>query len=148
MDSYLFSVTDKTCETIVDVAFLVDSSGSISRREWKLLLDFVKSVVNKLNVSSSGSHVALISYASHAVVELRFNTLTGDKLNPVEINKMVDRIRHHKGSTYMDRALQLADKEIFSERGGMRKAVRKVWKHPLLPIMMLVQSGFEEDLSP
>lgn len=133
-------MTGKTCKTIVDVAFLVDSSGSISDRDWRLLRDFVKSVVNKLNVSSSGSHVALISYASYAVVELRFNTLTGDKLNPVEINKVVDRIKHHKGYTYMDRALQLADKKIFSELGGMRQAVRKVWTHPLLPVIMLVQS--------
>lgn len=121
-----FLLSGKTCKSIVDVAFLLDSSGSISRRNWKLLLDFVKSSVEAFNVSPSGSHVASISYSSHAVVDFRFNTLTGDKLNPVELNKLVDRIKHQRGYTYIDRALVLANKEIFSERGGMRQAVRKV----------------------
>ena len=120
--------TGKTCKTIVDVAFLIDSSGSIGRRNWKLLLDFIKDSVEAFNVSPSGSHVASISYASRAVLDFRFNTLTGDKLNPVELNKLVDRIKHQRGYTYIDRALLLANKEIFSERGGMRQAVRKVWK--------------------
>ena len=132
-------MTDKACDTIVDVAFLLDSSGSITGRDWKLLLDFVKSLVEAFNVSSSGSHVALISYASHAVVNLRFNTLTGDKLNPLEINKIVDKTGHHKGYTYMDRALELADKEIFSERGGMRQAVRKVLQCLSSAVVFLIQ---------
>ena len=114
------------CKAVLDVAFLLDSSGSIGRRNWKLVLDFVKDAVKAFGFSPSGSHFASISYSSYAVVDFRFNTLTGDKLNAVELNKIVDRIKHQRGYTYIDRALLLADKEIFSERGGMRQAVRKV----------------------
>lgn len=110
----------------MDVAFLIDSSGSISRRNWKRLLEFVKSAVEAFDVSPSGSHVAVVSYSSYAVVGFRFNSLAGDKLNPKELNKLVDRIKHQRGYTYTDRALLLADKELFSERGGMRQEVRKV----------------------
>lgn len=108
------------------MAFLLDSSGSISRRNWKLVLEFLRDVIVAFDISPSGSHIASVSYSSYPVVDFRFNTLTGDKLNPAELNKIVDRIKHQRGYTYIDRALLLADKEIFSERGGMRQAVRKV----------------------
>lgn len=108
------------------MAFLIDSSGSISRRNWKLMLAFVRDAIDEFDVSSKGSHIASVSYSTRAVVDFRFNTLIGDKLNGAELHKLVDRIRHQRGFTYIDRALKLANKEIFSDKGGMRQAVRKV----------------------
>ena len=121
-----FPFTGEACKAVVDVAFLLDSSGSISRRNWKLLLDFLRDSIEAFDVTASGSHVASISYSSRAVVNFRFNTLTGDKLTSAELIKEVDKVKHQRGYTYIDRALLLADEEIFTERGGMRQAVRKV----------------------
>ena len=111
---------------MLDVAFLLDSSGSISRRNWKLVIEFLKDSIVAFDVSPSGSHVASISYSSYAVVNFRFNTLKGERLNANELSKFADKMKHQRGYTYIDRALLLADKEIFSQRGGMRQAVRKV----------------------
>ena len=119
-------ITEKKCKAIVDLAFVVDSSGSISRRNWKLMLAFVKDAISALDVSPKGSHVASVSYSSTAKVDFRFNTLTDDKLNSAELHKLVDKIRHQRGFTYIDRALKLANEEVFSDKGGMRQAVRKV----------------------
>lgn len=121
--SYL--LTEK-CKAIVDLAFVLDSSGSISRSNWKRLLAFVKDAISSLNVSPKGSHVASVSYSSYPKVDFRFNTLTNDKLNAKELRKFVDAIKHQRGFTYIDRALKLANEELFSDKGGMRQAVRKV----------------------
>ena len=110
----------------MDVAFLLDSSGSISRRNWKLLLAFVRDAIDAFDVSQKGSHIASVSYSTKPVVDFRFNTLVGDKLNGRELHKIVDRIRHQRGFTFIDKALALANKEIFSATGGMRKEVKKV----------------------
>ncbi|XP_022806051.1 uncharacterized protein LOC111343164 [Stylophora pistillata] len=119
-------IKEKKCKAIVDLAFVVDSSGSISRRNWKLLLAFLKDAISSLDVSPKGSHVASVSYSSYPKVDFRFNTLPNDKLNAEELHKLVNTIRHQRGFTYIDRAMKLANEEIFSDKGGMRQAVRKV----------------------
>jgi hypothetical protein len=52
--------------------------------------------------------------------------LTGEKLNPNEIKIMIDKIRHKRHFTYIDRALKLANQELFTTVGGMRDSVKKV----------------------
>lgn len=110
----------------MDLAFLIDSSGSITRGNWKLLKAFIKDAIDAFDVSPKGTHIASVSYATRAIVDYRFNTLIGDKLNGPGLHKFVDGIRHQRGFTYIDRALALANKEIFSNKGGMRQAVKKV----------------------
>lgn len=110
----------------MDLAFLIDSSGSISGRNWRLLKAFIKDAIDAFDVSPKGTHIASVSYSSRPVVDYRFNTLIGDKLNGPGLHKFVDKIRHQRGFTYIDRALELANKEIFSDKGGMRQAVKKV----------------------
>lgn len=110
----------------MDLAFLIDSSGSITRGNWKLLKAFIKDTIDAFDVSPKGTHIASVSYSTRAIVDYRFNTLIGDKLNVPGLHKFVDRIRHQRGFTYIDRALALANKEIFSEKGGMRQEVKKV----------------------
>ena len=67
-----------------------------------------------------------MSYSTWPVVDYRFNTLIGDKLNGPALHKFVDKIIHQRGFTYIDRALELANNEIFSDKGGMRQAAKKV----------------------
>ena len=118
--------TEEACKAIVDLAFLIDSSGSISGRNWRLLKAFIKDAIDAFDVSPKGTHIASVSYSTRAVVNYRFNTLIGDKLNGPGLLKFVDKIRHQRGYTYIDRALTLANEEIFSKKGGMRQEVKKV----------------------
>lgn len=117
---------EEACKAIVDLAFVIDSSGSISGRNWRLLKAFIKEAIDAFDVSPKGTHIASVSYSTRPVVDYRFNTLIGDKLNAPGLHKFVDKIRHQRGFTYIDRALALANKEIFSDKGGMRQAVKKV----------------------
>ena len=106
----------------MDIALIIDSSGSIGRTNWERVKRFVKSLVSKLDVSSSGTHVAAIAYSTNPVVEMRFwNTQSTD-----EVNRMIDRMTWQRGYTYTDKALQLADSDIFQIANGMRPNVPKV----------------------
>ena len=127
-----FFPTENECDTILDLAFLVDSSGSIRPVQWFVVLNFLKRFIDEFEVSPSGNHFASISYSTMPKVDFRFNTLAGNKLNSYELKRLVDKIPHQKGYTFIDKGLLLANEKIFSVEGGMRPAVRKVSQRCIL----------------
>ena len=114
--------TDKECKAVVDIAFIIDSSGSISRRNWERVKRFVKATTSKLDVSSSGARIAAIAYSTNPQVVMRFN----DYRDTDEVNRGFDGMKHQRGFTYTDKALQLAERDVFQTSNGMRINVPKV----------------------
>ena len=110
---------------MVDIAFIIDSSGSISRRNWERVKRFVKAATSKLDVSSSGARIAAIAYSTDPEVVMRFNDYQGTD----EVNLGFDGMRHQRGYTYTDKALELADRDVFQISNGMRFNVPKVSKN-------------------
>lgn len=115
--------TDKECRPVLDIAFIVDSSGSIGRSNWERVKRFVKSLISKLDVRSSGTRVAAISYSTNPEVVTRFISYQGTD----HVNRLIDRMRYQRGFTYTDRALLLADRDLFQRSNGMRSNVPKVF---------------------
>ena len=115
-------LTEKECRPIVDIALIIDSSGSIGRSNWARFKRFLKSLVNKLDVSPSATHVAALAYSNNPQVEFRFN----DAQATDAINDKLDKMRWQRGFTYTDKALLLADSDIFNAPNGMRSSVNKV----------------------
>lgn len=115
--------TDKECRPVLDIAFIVDSSGSIGRSNWERVKRFVKSLISKLDVRSSGTRVAAISYSTNPEVVTRFISYQGTD----HVNRLIDRMRYQRGFTYTDRALLLADRNLFQRSNGMRPNVPKVF---------------------
>ena len=115
-----------TCNVPLDFAILVDTSGSISRKNFKLLLHFIRSLVNSFQVSEDHTHIAIIEYSTRASVQLRFNDLPGRKLTKNNVFDIVNKLPHTRGYTFIDRALRLVNEEVFTLKGGMRDDVRKV----------------------
>ena len=105
---------------MADVAFIVDSSGSIGRRNWIKMLEFLKDMVNAFNVGPDKTHIAVLAYSTGAIVEFRFNRLTGSEVTVEGYSRLIDRIRFQRGYTFIDKALLLADREIFTTAAGMR----------------------------
>ena len=114
------------CNVPLDFAILVDTSGSISRKNFKLLLRFIRSLVNSFQVSEDHTHIAIIEYSTRASVQLRFNDLPGSKLTKNNVFDILNKLPHTRGYTFIDRALRLANEEVFTLKGGMRDDVRKV----------------------
>lgn len=110
----------------MDFAFILDGSGSISKTNWGLIKEFVKRIISGFDVSPGGSHFALLEYSSEPKVYLRFNDLTDAQLNGVNVKRKVEEMIQSKGKTFIDKALILADQEIFTPEAGMRPGVKQV----------------------
>ena len=125
------------CKATADVAFLVDSSGSIGRSRWPLMIEFVKKVTNVFNVGPDGTHIAVIAYSTNAKLEFTFNTLSGSQITAAEYGKLIDKIRFQRGFTYIDKALIMADEQVFTSSAGMRPGVSQVSKRTALCAWLL-----------
>ena len=111
----------------MDIAFVVDSSGSIGRTNWERMKRFLKALVSRLDVSPSATHIAAIAYSTRPEVVMRFNGVQGTN----QVNQMLDGMRYQRGVTYIDKALLLADSDLFQSSNGMRSNVPKVSRIPI-----------------
>ena len=148
--------TDKECRSVVDIAFIIDSSESIGRRNWVLVKRFVKSIVSKLDVSSSATRIAAVAYSTNPEVVMLFRNFQGTDM----VNRVFDSMRWQRGFTYTDKALQLADRAVFQTSSGMRENVPKVssliaifrhWQTSIYAAysvsdLTIVQSFFKKDV--
>ena len=100
----------------------MDASGSIHPRDFVRLKKFIKDVVEYLLIGPDLTHVGLIEYSSRASLQLRFNELYDEDA----IKAKIDAVPHTRGRTRMDLALEVASRDLFTLRGGMRPSARKV----------------------
>ena len=129
---YHISLTStEGCPIPIDFAMIVDTSGSISRRNFKRLLEFIEDMLDGFDISDKGTHIAVIEYSTDASVQLRFDDFSGAHMNAANLKRKIRKIPHARGYTYIDKALKLANTEVFSPSGGMRPNVPKVSKSHL-----------------
>ena len=122
----LIPSSEVVCNTVLDVAFIVDSSGSVGRRNWPKMLDFMKEMVEAFNVGADKTHIAVVAYSTRAKVEFKFNTLTGPSVTKEGYGRLIDRIRFQRGFTFIDKALLLAARHVFTTAAGMRPELPQV----------------------
>ena len=122
----LVAFAETECHAVVDIAFIVDSSGSISRRNWVRMKNFLKEMTKSFQVGPDGAHVAIVAYSTKPVVSLRFSDLQGSKLNTIEVEKVINKLPHQRGFTFIDKALRKSEQEVFTVAAGMRPNVPRV----------------------
>ena len=79
-------------------------------------------MVSKLDVSPSATHISAVAYSNNPEVVFRFNNRQGTD----EVNSAFDGMRWQRGFTFTDKALQLANSDLFQAANGMRQNVAKV----------------------
>ena len=110
----------------MDTTFVIDASSCEDPGNWDRVLKFVQSLVTFYDVSPTVGRVALIPFSTNATVLLKFNTLTGELLNGEEVKRRVGLLQCQGGSRRIDKALDLACKEVVTPKGGAR-GVSKVF---------------------
>lgn len=109
----------------VDLAFLVDGSGSIcdndpSKSEqdgiatcnnWISLKRFLQEIVSNLDIGESRTRIALITFANDAELIFDFNRYT----NLADLNQAFARLVYPGGNTYTDKALNLLRIKLFGQ---------------------------------
>lgn len=104
----------------MDTTFVIDSSVCDDADNWNSVLNFVKTLVRYFDVSVPIGRIALVTFSTDAQIVLKFNTLTGNVLNGEEVNRRVGLLKCQNGSRRIDKALDLACKDVVTTEGGLR----------------------------
>ena len=98
----------------------MDSSGSISKSNFRKEKDFVKEVASTFKLGPGQSQLAVMSYSDDAQIDIRF----GEYSNTNDFNAAVDSVKHQRQRTRIDKALELAAKDLFrSARPNVQKVM-------------------------
>ena len=119
-----FSVDEKDpCTHIVDIAFIVDSSGSV-KKYYEDEKFFVQRIASRFNIIEKGTHGGVIVFSSHGYVKtlIKFR----DYLTTKSFNEAVGNLPFYGYMTRIDHALKLAHKELYTAEGQARPNVKKL----------------------
>ena len=110
-----------SCEAVVDVGFILDSSGSL-RRDYGKEKDFLKTLAATFGVSTNGSRAGVVTFSYYTELSIKMN----DHSDISSFSQAVDKIPLMGSTTRIDKALRLAQKELFSLPNGGRAGVPKL----------------------
>lgn len=99
------------CQTSVDLAFILDGSGSVGSYNFNQVKNFVKNVVDFFNIGSSGTHVAVVTYSTYSRLEFNLKAY----YTKSSIKNAVSYIGYRGGWTYTADALDFTRQNIFSK---------------------------------
>lgn len=102
--------------------FIVDESGSIGEENFRLMRDFLRSVISSLETGSSNIRVGIVTYNDVPTAHISLNSFR-DK---ADILQFISFLPYRQGDTYTGAALHFALKNIFTEKKGSREDVPKV----------------------
>ena len=118
----IFSLPQPDCSEIADIAFLVDASESMTKKDFETQKVVIKRIAATFDVGPTKSHLGLITFSSHAQVRIRFS----ENLDQVGFQSTVDSLPFAAGGTRFDRAFQVAANDLFSRSGGVRSDLPKI----------------------
>jgi hypothetical protein len=119
------------CTTsLVDLVFVIDSSGSIrdnnpldgSFDNYKLLLDFVNSIVDRLNIGVNGSRVGVVRFSDYGDSVFYLNSYT----NKNDMTIAIQQIGYMGGNTNTSGGIREMKDVQFTEANGDRPDVKNI----------------------
>ena len=110
------------CKRAIDMAFAVDTSGSIGMPNFNQIKEFLYIVVRDHDVGEDFAHFAVIHFSDNATVLFNFNRLRNAQLTATNVNNLINMIPYEGGETSIDLALIRARDHVFTDAGGWRSA--------------------------
>lgn len=114
------SFADCKAANVADIVFIVDESGSITTPNFKLVRNFLHSLVSGLEVSPNRVRVGIMTYNDAARAQVYLNTFK-DKS---ELLDFINILPYHGGGTKTGAALDFARQTVFTKKNGSRKDSR------------------------
>ncbi len=99
-----------------DIVFVVDSSGSILRQNWPLVLNFMKNIIQGLNIGPDSVQVGVVLFGDDVYPQFQLNTF----YNKNDILNQIDRIQYLDQSTNTPAALRYMRSVMFTPQNGDR----------------------------
>jgi uncharacterized protein YegL len=102
-----------------DIVFVVDSSSTVDRTNYKKERDFVKSLARALNVARGKSRASMITYGRNSRIETKFDGYRTTS----EFEQIVEDALYMGGARRMDRALDTTAQVLSHARTQAKKTV-------------------------
>ncbi|XP_020898609.1 collagen alpha-6(VI) chain-like [Exaiptasia diaphana] len=99
-----------TITTKADVVFVMDSSGSISKDDYRKEKEFVKQLANIFDISRNQARASVIIYDDNPKLIFSFE----DELDNRNVSAAIQGLQHLKGHTRIDKALAVAE-NVFTD---------------------------------
>merc|ERR1712048_237759 len=104
----------------VDVAFLIDSSGSIHSQDYELMKKWLVDFTKNFAIGDYNAKFAIVQYAKKIESVFTFNH------NTTDLDKAVTNMQQIRGQTFTGQALEYAKDNVFTLEAGSRPDVAKV----------------------
>ncbi|XP_074658283.1 matrilin-1-like isoform X2 [Tubulanus polymorphus] len=106
----------KQCHLPLDIAFLLDSSTSLSKTQYQQLKGFIKNFISQFRLDKEEVQAAVIRFSTKAEVSIWLDSTDDSE----KFNGLVDKIPFVGGGTYMDKAFELMRTKVFNPKFGAR----------------------------
>lgn len=90
------------CSSKADVVVVLDGSGSVGSKNFRLMKAFAKHLVGKFQVGPKNMRVGVVQYSTRSRVEFNLNRYSKMK----DVYRAIDKIRYRRGWTRTDMALK------------------------------------------
>ncbi|KAM4705117.1 collagen alpha-6(VI) chain-like [Rhinophrynus dorsalis] len=99
-----------------DLVFLIDGSTSISTDDFKIMKNFMVSVINDFDVGPDKVHVGVAQYSHLYNVQFQLKTF----MDKITLKSGIENITQIYGNTYIGDALSKTETELFSQSAKSR----------------------------
>ena len=106
------------------MAIVVDTSSSVSRRNFDIVKTFLNQLVSGLPVSYRMAHVSVIRYNHRPYLDWDFRSNNAQYLSA--LREAILKLRYQGGGTRTDKAMEMAAAKVFKSSGGSRSYVAHV----------------------
>ena len=120
---FIEKVKAAVCKSLVDVGFILDSSGSV-KNDYPTLKGFLKSLAAAFQLNDDGPIAGVVTFSKDAELSIKLNDHSMH--NVASFNEAVDNIPYMGSITRLDKALELAQSDLFSVANGDRPGVPNV----------------------
>lgn len=110
----------------MDLAIAIQSFPNMTRCSWTSILDFLKALVSKFDVSGDNVNVGIVSYTVRVQLQNAFDSLGPKYLNVEEIQRVINNVFLSKDITSFDESLRVVDGSLFNINLGSREKSLKV----------------------
>ena len=117
-----FILEFKRCTKQLDIAILIESSGSIGEKNYIKQKTFVKNFAGAFRISEQWTRVGIIVYSDRAFVAKRFN----ENFEHEYLSGIINDLPFRKGTGNINNALRLAADNLLTTKTGMREGVPRI----------------------
>ena len=111
---------ERACDGKMDIAFIVDSSGSIrSKRFESAIKPFISNITENLEIGLDKTRVGIISFSDDASIQIRLDQYERKE----DLRQAVKALPYLRGKTHTASALRLMREELFQTSNGDRSDV-------------------------